>query len=123
MSHSKNVCQYGFTHGQCRCMAKDKTVKIVDCPTPNMHKPLDGEDTSTVDFLSEVKKGEELERSLHSRLDEIIQDRFWYFNDEARGQLIEELEEAVKDWLVSEAQKIRTDYDASIQRGGTTEGG
>jgi hypothetical protein len=43
--HYRQVCQYGFTHGQCRCPAPDKAVDRVECPTPATHgrpAPLEG---------------------------------------------------------------------------------
>jgi hypothetical protein len=30
-NHFMQVCQYGWTHGQCRCASKDKTVRLVNC--------------------------------------------------------------------------------------------
>lgn len=120
--HFMEVCTFGYTHGQCRCPSKDKSTRIIDCTTPNLHGPIDADVDGRVDFLVELEAAERLEETLHVRLNAIITDRFWYFNDDARNELVEELEDAVKDWLINEAQKIRTDYDTSIQRGGTTEG-
>lgn len=37
--HYVMVCQYGHTHGQCRCFSGNKTVKRVKCTTPSLHKP------------------------------------------------------------------------------------
>lgn len=38
--HFVNKCQYGYTHGQCRCPSKDKTVKQIMCDNPE-HIPED----------------------------------------------------------------------------------
>jgi len=119
MSHHKLVCVYGFTHGQCRCPSKDKEIKIIECNMTNAHAPLDGEDESVVDFLSEVKSGQDAEETLHARLDAVLRDHFWWLADEARNGAVGSLEEAVKDWLIEAANDIRRDNDTSVQRGGT----
>jgi len=30
-THFIQVCQYGYTHGQCRCASKDKDVRLITC--------------------------------------------------------------------------------------------
>lgn len=34
MSHFKNVCEWGHTHGTCRCPSQDREVRKVKCPWP-----------------------------------------------------------------------------------------
>lgn len=40
MSHYREVCEYGMTHGQCRCPSKDKEVREIRCSAPTQHAPL-----------------------------------------------------------------------------------
>lgn len=122
MTHFTNVCTFGYTHGQCRCPSKDKTVRVIKCSTPNLHGPVDETENGEGDFSVELEAAERLEETLHARLNAIITDRFWYFNDDARNELVTELEDTVKDWLIDEATKIKENYESSVQRGGTTEG-
>lgn len=42
-THIVKKCQYGYTHGQCRCMSKDKIEERVMCDNPS-HIPADWED-------------------------------------------------------------------------------
>ena len=37
MCHLKEVCEYGYVHAQCRCMAPNKTIERVTCDRPD-HK-------------------------------------------------------------------------------------
>lgn len=34
MTHFRNVCEYGKTHGQCRCPSMDKITNRVICDNP-----------------------------------------------------------------------------------------
>ncbi len=39
--HFRYVCQFGKTHGQCRCASVTKTDRPIECPTPNQCRESD----------------------------------------------------------------------------------
>jgi len=38
-NHFKYVCQYGVTHGQCRCPSQFKSTRPIICNKPTHHQP------------------------------------------------------------------------------------
>lgn len=38
MTHYEERCQFGALHGQCRCPDKNKAVRTIECPTPELHR-------------------------------------------------------------------------------------
>jgi len=124
VSHFREVCQYGKTHNQCRCGGQ-KTIRIIDCPTPGKHKPVDKTDEGMVEFLTEVKQGEHLHKTLHDRLMTVIEDRFWYLRTDLKKEVADSLEHEVSAWLISAAEEIRSN-DATVHnrptRGSSSDG-
>ncbi len=46
--HFDLVCQYGYKHGTCRCVSKDKVVRKMECNTPShAEKPKNGATTES----------------------------------------------------------------------------
>lgn len=86
--HFVEKCEYGHTHAQCRCPSYDKQTVRVVCDMPQAHAPVEEKPVST-------------NRTLHDRLTTALlqYDRVKLFAGE-REQLADDLEQAVKEWLL-----------------------
>lgn len=114
MTHHKNHCEYGYLHGQCRCPSRDKEIRIITCPTPNMHRPtVDEDEGGVVEFLAEVKKGQDLSETLYNRLEKVVEERFWYLLPSIKKEIVTQLEGEVTNWLIEATNQLRSE-DATV---------
>lgn len=104
--HMKKVCQYGYTHTQCRCPAKDKTVVTIQCDSPGAHKPSEppmsisvSTDSESVSLNAPWKDivDDFLEDDLPTRLDSTLEHHLWWMKDDARRALVKDLMEQINN--------------------------
>jgi hypothetical protein len=50
MTHYKEVCEFGYTHGQCRCPDPNKTERRIVCSNPQSHMKPEGSGLPDEDF-------------------------------------------------------------------------
>lgn len=101
MAHSKRVCEYGYTHSQCRCPSKDKAVIKITCDVPGHHSPdsllnkvIDPEPVNKPwpeiidDFLDSPEP-------LLDTIDRVLVGRLWWMKESERRIVALELERAI----------------------------
>lgn len=89
MSHSKKVCEFGFTHSSCRCMGPHTIILIV-CDVPENH----GKKYNTLD-VAEPDVLESTHERVQAVLYEYVEKRFWYHLPGVQRDIVNDIEAAL----------------------------
>lgn len=93
-NHIRKECQHGFVYAQCRCIAKGKTVEIVDCSI------VHDETVPLVTRLTE-HKNYEVSGLSRSHMNSIMAGLELYAEHQDSGAFLQELEMLIENFRIT----------------------